>query len=102
QPSTHTYRLSKFLKSAAIAAAKKRDYDQLESACQASGENFLFHTEPGKPEQHLRSCFLPLPTPSRKGRCSKEDAHYRHRKNKSKSRTPERFDPTIRFGDDIE
>jgi hypothetical protein len=67
--------LSKFLKSAAVAAAKKRDYDQLKSSCQASGENFLFRPNqenPNKPPQTL----LPFPAntapqgPLQQGRCA--------------------------------
>ena len=46
QPSTHTYRLSKFLKNRCVAAAKKRDYVEPTSPCQASRESFL--RRPGK------------------------------------------------------
>ena len=46
QPSTHTYRLSKFLKNRCVAAAKKRDYVEPTSPCQAFRESFL--RRPGK------------------------------------------------------
>ena len=64
QPSTHTYRLSKFLKNRCVAAAKKRDYVEPTSPCQASRESFL--RRPGKHQNNqtpkpLTASLFPAP-----------------------------------------
>jgi len=53
QSSTHTYRLSKFLKNRCHPAAKKRDYDQTNPPRQAPQHNF--YTPPKNPAKPLNT-----------------------------------------------
>ncbi|KAI5913470.1 hypothetical protein, partial [Thauera sp. 2A1] len=81
QPSTHTYRLFNFLKNRCIAAAEKRNYDQLRTTRQPPRAALPNPATP-TPNPATQDSRLPLPQhrTGQNHRSAQRGAHYKQQK----------------------